>query len=452
MDVSLTIPSPSGSAKPKLFIGCAKEDLAVAKAIEQNLWRETEVTVWDEDKFDSTHAPIETLLKLAEQTDFAILIFSPLDPSRHKESKAARDNVIFEAGLFLGKLNRNRVFLVKPENCNQLRLPSDLSGLDPLPYEDNRTDNNWIAAVSPTCNHIRTRIIALRGTAKHPTHFKNQEPVEKLASEVVTKPDSPQEEVKRKALEERGIILDKFSAIGIPNGSTTAFFHERRFTQAFPGIRGVEWFDNPLEIIKRLNVLLAPPLSFYDTYDTDGGVSGWDPIWWWRGTSTNSIDSFEVLGNDKVLLDYQELLPCRLAAINNGGYYQSYVYLEFAADKPTGLRDMTPKELERLRNIFGYASEEFGIFDGHFVTRAEYDDGAAIIDGKLVNLLGRASLRVRYLTPYNFIIAPKESPINNSHFDSELSDLMNKLLEGDKRFDELVQKIKQLPRRENYFK
>jgi hypothetical protein len=420
------------------------------KAIEENLWRETEVTVWDEDKFDSTHAPIETLLTLAEQTDFAILVFSPIDPSRHKESKAARDNVIFEAGLFLGKLNRDRVFLVKPQNCGQLLLPSDLSGLDPLPYEDSRTDKNWTAAVSPACNQIRNKITALRGTPKHPAHFKNQEPFVNVASGIVDRADSPQESVKRKILEERGIILDKFSAIGIPNRPTTAFFHEDRFTKAFPGVRGVRWFDDPREIIERLKVLLVPPLSFYD--DTDNGVSGWDPIWWWRGTSTNSIDSFEVLGKDKVLLDYQELLPCRLAAVNNGGYYQCFVYLEFSADKPTGLRDRTPKDLERLRDTFGYASEEFGIFEGHFVTREEYDDGAAVIDGKLVDLAGRVSLRVRYLTPYNFIIAPKESPINNSRFDSEFEALMNKLLEGDNVFDELVRKVRQLPRQEKYFK
>jgi len=101
---------------------------------------------------------------------------------------------------------------------------------------------------------------------------------------------------------------------------------------------------------------------------------------------------------------------------------------------------------------FGYASEEFGFFDGHFVRRAEYDDGAAVIDGKLVDLKGRAELRVRYLTRYNLIIAPKESPINNSKFDSELNALMDKMLGDEKVFDEMVEKISHLPRRETYFK
>ena len=36
------------------------------------------------------------------------------------------------------------------------------------------------------------------------------------------------------------------------------------------------------------------------------------------------------------------------------------------------------------------------------MTRAEYDDGATVIDGKVVDLNGKAKLRIRYITPYNF--------------------------------------------------
>lgn len=190
-------------------------------------------------------------------------------------------------------------------------------------------------------------------------------------------------------------------------------------------------------------------MSFYEAED-EGGVSGWDPIWWWRGRGTNPIDSFEIIGNGKVLLDYQELLPHRLAAVNNGAYYQSYVYIEFAADRPTGLNDWTAEALERFCDTFGYASEEFGLFDGKFVRRAEYDDGAAVINGKLVDMKGRALLRVRYLTPYNLVIAPKGSPINNSRFDNELNSLMNKLAKDENVFDELVNKIRALPRRHGF--
>ena len=65
------------------------------------------------------------------------------------------------------------------------------------------------------------------------------------------------------------------------------------------------------------------------------------------------------------------------------------------------------------------------------VTRAEHDDGAAYIDGQLVDIRQRNELRVRFLTPYNFIIAAHDSPINNQDFDARIVELLNALLGGE---------------------
>jgi hypothetical protein len=81
------------------------------------------------------------------------------------------------------------------------------------------------------------------------------------------------------------------------------------------------------------------------------------------------------------------------------------------------------------------------------VTRAEYDDGAAIVNGKPVDILGRVALRVRYITPYNFLIAPFESPINNVAFDYELRGFLNDLLQGRDVFEKMCQSIIRLPKR-----
>ncbi|MBA4149084.1 MAG: nucleotide-binding protein [Verrucomicrobia bacterium] len=428
---------PTSVAKPRLFIGCAREDLFIAKALQENLWRETEITVWDEDQFDSTHCPIEVLLQRADETDFAVLVFSPLDPSCHAGSKSARDNVVFETGLFLGKLGRNRVFLLKPQGGHQLKLPSDLAGLEPLPFDRERADGNWTSAVAPACTHIRKRIIALRGALKSPAHHAHDGP--QVPSQAASK-----ESTKQNCLESHGIVVDEFSVVGIPNRSTTAFFHEERFTKAFPGVREVKWFSEVPDIIERLNILLAPPLKFYDT-DAQYGVCGWDPIWWWRGRGNNSIDSFRILSLRKCLLDSQELLPYRLAAVNTGSYRRSFVYLECAADKPTGLYPATATDIERKVQSFGYAYEEFAEFEGQLVTREEYDDGAAVIKGVVDQLEDRAALRVRYLTPYNLIIASKESPINNSQFDFTFADLMNRSIRDHKALAELFELIATLP-------
>ena len=50
-----------------------------------------------------------------------------------------------------------------------------------------------------------------------------------------------------------------------PDGSV-AF--SKRFAQAFPGVRGTQWFDDPETVAARLGILLAQPLLFKEGYLT----------------------------------------------------------------------------------------------------------------------------------------------------------------------------------------
>lgn len=45
---------------------------------------------------------------------------------------------------------------------------------------------------------------------------------------------------------------------------------------------------------------------------------------------------------------------------------------------------------------------------------------------------------MRYLTPYNFIIAAKQSPINSHEFDATSEDIFNRILAGRRSFDDLT--------------
>jgi len=79
---------------------------------------------------------IESVEREINNTDLAIFIFADDDELlfRHNTYMCPRDNVVFEAGLFMGKLGRKKVFLLTPVNGTVVNgLPfkhlSDLAGL-----------------------------------------------------------------------------------------------------------------------------------------------------------------------------------------------------------------------------------------------------------------------------------------------------------------------------------
>jgi hypothetical protein len=214
--------------------------------------------------------------------------------------------------------------------------------------------------------------------------------------------------------------------------SNTVFFSSR-FSDAFPGVRGIHWFRDPVEAVERLKILFRKPFVFQNT----------TPIWWWR-TGDMHISDFKILAPDTVLLDAQELVIDELAAINAGEYYQSFVYIKTKPSELTGLYNAASVagEIE----IFGYACEEFALYHGNLVTRAEYDDGSAVINGKIVAMNGDAQLRVRYVTPYNLIIAPIGSPVNNNQFDRQRVELLNAILRDEGSLEDLAGAVLKLPR------
>lgn len=147
------------SLDPSLFIGSSTEGLPIAHALQAELDEECEPQVWRQNVFGPTGTTISALLEKAQNSDFAALVLTPDDSvvSRAAENAVARDNVIFELGLFLGALGPRRVFIIHPRN-QELRLPSDLAGVTCLTYRSNRTDQNLQAAIGPAATAIRNRI------------------------------------------------------------------------------------------------------------------------------------------------------------------------------------------------------------------------------------------------------------------------------------------------------
>lgn len=146
-------------AKPRLFIGSSVEGLNVAYAVQQNLMHQAETTVWDQGVFELSRTSMESLSVALTENDFAVFVFSPDDIVHMREATGAtvRDNVLFEFGLFIGALGRNRVFFLLPDGST-LRLPTDLLGVIPGKYESARADGSMQAATGPACHQIRLQI------------------------------------------------------------------------------------------------------------------------------------------------------------------------------------------------------------------------------------------------------------------------------------------------------
>ena len=135
--------------KKKLFIGSSSEAVNFAKVVKKVLDEHFDVTIWDEKIFRSSIFKINqnyltALLKASLEYDFGILIGSKDDLIQCRGSKfqQPRDNVLFELGLFTGRLGISRcAFLVE----NGAKTLSDLSGIT-LANFDNNDENSLIQA------------------------------------------------------------------------------------------------------------------------------------------------------------------------------------------------------------------------------------------------------------------------------------------------------------------
>lgn len=135
----MAINRPHPPPPVKLFIGSSSEGMQVAEDLEYALGSAVHPIRWDVDAFDPGSFTLESLLDVASEVDFAVLIATPDDTTtkRGATSAVARDNIILEFGLFTGALGRERCFILAAEKPGpKIDLPSDLLGLTRLPYRN----------------------------------------------------------------------------------------------------------------------------------------------------------------------------------------------------------------------------------------------------------------------------------------------------------------------------
>ena len=122
--------------KSTVFVGSSAEQLDVLNAVVQLLsGTSVEVVPWTDSKRFRKIGDyfLDSLIAASAAFDFAILVFGPDDvvESREKIQKAPRDNVIFELGLFLSRLDRRRTWVIAPKTWKVgLKILTDLYGLN----------------------------------------------------------------------------------------------------------------------------------------------------------------------------------------------------------------------------------------------------------------------------------------------------------------------------------
>jgi len=142
--------------KIRVFIISSTEALSIAREVQSNFERDNIfVEVWIDGVFKASCYPLEDFERKVADSDFAIAIAHPDDLTEMRGSSqlTPRDNVIFELGLFIGRLGRQRSLLLEPRD-DKVKLPSDLSGLTTIGYKYG-PPQDLPSLLAPACNKIR---------------------------------------------------------------------------------------------------------------------------------------------------------------------------------------------------------------------------------------------------------------------------------------------------------
>jgi len=147
--------------KPRVFIGSSVEGKRLAEAIQTNLDHDAYCTVWSQGVFGVGSSGIDSLIEGVRTNDFGIFVFAPDDDltARGERYRVARDNVILEAGMFLGRYGKHKSFLVVPRALKDFHIPSDLIGITLAAYDADRLKSDKPeATLGSACTRIKDAI------------------------------------------------------------------------------------------------------------------------------------------------------------------------------------------------------------------------------------------------------------------------------------------------------
>ena len=252
--------------RPSIFIASTTEALPTARAVKSNFDNEADVDIWTENIFSINESFLSTLLNRSTFYDYAIVVLTPDDEAiiREKKYQIPRDNLLFEFGLFMGRIGSNRAFIIAEEN---VKILSDFEGIKISKY---RIRENLVAAVGNACEEIRRkmhtteksyRFSLLPSTALAIGYYKNF--IEKVSEAFQT--------------------MDEYEIFERNNNDERIHVQERKIKNRFPTItillpQKLSHLKSPVfkmktQNLKRVNIqTISRPYPFYlegDIYNED---------------------------------------------------------------------------------------------------------------------------------------------------------------------------------------
>lgn len=147
---------------PKVFIASSGDSRQVAFDAQELLTQDAQCHVWV-NSFEPSKGTLETLTEWLNEADFGIFVFAADDEVLVKKKRVSltRDNVLFEAGLFIGRLGMSRNFILRPKGADGFVLPTDLLGITTLGYSNDVEGGDYRQTLAAPCNKIRRAISQL---------------------------------------------------------------------------------------------------------------------------------------------------------------------------------------------------------------------------------------------------------------------------------------------------
>lgn len=162
------------SVEDRIFIASSAEGKKYAKIVKASLENIGKVILWSDNFFRLGESTLENLCKQAAGFDYAVVLYTKDDHAvvRKKQCFTARDNVLFEHGIFTGVLSRYRTFALIQKG---VRVPSDLSGITYIFFKNKKDLPQECKKIKGKIHEERqiSRISMLPSTATALSYFEN---------------------------------------------------------------------------------------------------------------------------------------------------------------------------------------------------------------------------------------------------------------------------------------